>query len=82
LGLINYYKRMKEKEQSERLSTAIPDSRPCLKCNEVMRQRIPGGLRCMNCGEQWSPPSERPRQFNRSDIFNTHDFLQRWSRRR
>ncbi len=35
---------------------SIPDSKPCTGCDGVMRQRIPGGLRCMQCGAQWPPP--------------------------
>jgi predicted phage terminase large subunit-like protein len=49
-----------------------PDSRPCEACNGVMSQRIPNGLRCMQCGAQWLHPKARPRvqYISRADILN------------
>jgi hypothetical protein len=50
------------------------DSRSCEgeDCNGMMTQRIPGGLRCMQCGSQWLHPDCRPQvhHMNRQDIFN------------
>jgi predicted phage terminase large subunit-like protein len=48
------------------------DSRPCEGCGGVMSQRIPGGLRCMQCGKQWLHPDCRPKvhHMNRTDILN------------
>ena len=47
-GLLEYAKQ-ESKTQSCSGEPAIPESRPCSGCDGVMRQRIPGGLRCMQC---------------------------------
>jgi len=75
-GLIEYLKR-EAKKQATLQSTTIPESMECPKCQGVMSQRIPGGLRCANCGEQWSPPGLQPRIHlpNRKDWFNRKDFF-------
>jgi hypothetical protein len=48
------------------------NSRPCERCGRVMSQRIPGGLRCMQCGKQRQHPECRPKvhHMNRADIFS------------
>ena len=58
-------------------TVTIPESMPCPKCNGVMNQKIPNGLRCQQCGEQWPPPgSVRVQQPTRADV------LAAWDRRR
>ena len=61
-----------EKIMSAQQSATIPESMVCPRCKGVMSQRIPGGLRCAQCGAQWSPPGTQPRaQFpTRTDILN------------
>jgi predicted phage terminase large subunit-like protein len=66
LGYIEYLKRQGERENSSK--PIILASRPCENCGGVMSQRIANGLRCMNCGAQWAPPTEAPRQLTRADI--------------
>ncbi len=56
LGVIDYLKQL----DAETTSPTIPEAPLCTKCNEEMRQKIPGGLRCAQCGEQWSPAREEP----------------------
>ena len=50
---------------------ALTESRPC-GCGGTMTQRIPGGLRCMQCAAQWLHPDARPRvaSFSRADVLN------------
>lgn len=52
--------------------TTLIEERPCEGCGDMMRQRIPGGLRCAQCGAQWLNPSTRPRvqYISRADILN------------
>jgi predicted phage terminase large subunit-like protein len=59
-------------ERTSRQPATQPDSRPCEACNGVMSQRIPNGLRCMQCGAQWLYPNARPRvqYISRADILN------------
>jgi predicted phage terminase large subunit-like protein len=55
---------------------SIPDSKSCTGCDGVMKQRIPGGLRCMQCGTQW-PPAGTQRNiplFTRDDALNGRRF--------
>jgi predicted phage terminase large subunit-like protein len=54
-GVIEYYKR-REQERLKQGPATIPPSMPCPACGRVMSQRIPNGLRCVQCGAQWSPP--------------------------
>jgi predicted phage terminase large subunit-like protein len=56
LPVIGYYKKEKERLENEQRNSVVPESRPCDSCGRVMSQRIPGGLRCAQCGAQWSPP--------------------------
>ena len=53
------------------------ESRPCEGCGRTMTQRIPGGLRCMQCAAQWLHPDARPRlsSLTRADILNTRGRL-------
>jgi predicted phage terminase large subunit-like protein len=75
-GLLEYYKQEQEKEKAAQQAQTIPESMPCTGCNDVMTQRIPGGLRCMNCGAQWPVPGTQPRiQYpTRKDILNGVQF--------
>jgi predicted phage terminase large subunit-like protein len=50
LGVIEYYKQL----HAETMAPMRPQSRICSKCKKEMGQRIPGGFRCENCGEQCS----------------------------
>lgn len=56
LGVIDYYKQLAHDTQPETQSAAVPKSMPCSKCGGVMRQVIPNGLRCAECGAQWLRP--------------------------
>jgi predicted phage terminase large subunit-like protein len=60
------------KLKTDQRPETFPESRPCENCNRVMTQRIPGGLRCAQCGAQWLHPNARPRipYLSRADIFN------------
>jgi predicted phage terminase large subunit-like protein len=70
-GVLEYFKNEKKKIQAAREANTIPDSMECPNCKGVMAQRIPGGLRCAQCGSQWSPPgAPRPYLPNRRDYFN------------
>jgi len=71
-GLLEYWKQEKERIKAAQQAATVPESRPCSGCNGVMSQRIPGGLRCANCGAQWPLPGTRPRvQYpTRADILN------------
>src|SRR5215469_6699451 len=72
LGLIAFLKKEDERIRNEQRALAVPESRPCVGCNGVMSQRIPGGLRCAQCGAQWSPPGAKlpiP-HLTRADILN------------
>jgi terminase large subunit-like protein len=71
-GLIEYMKQEAERMKAEQQSAIVPKSRPCSVCNGLMSQPIPGGLRCAQCGAQWSPLGTQPRvQYpTRTDILN------------
>jgi len=62
-GLLEYGKREAERAKVGQQAAAIPESMPCSNsgCNGLMSQRISGGLRCAQCGAQWSPQSTQPR---------------------
>src|SRR5262249_42183729 len=76
-GLLDFIKNQSEQMRSEASSSAIPTSKPCSGCGGEMTQRIPNGLRCMNCGAQWSPPMPPPVQITRADILNRNVFTRR-----
>jgi predicted phage terminase large subunit-like protein len=78
-GLYLYLKREEEKINAVQRATTIPESIQCPDCKQVMSQPIPGGLRCMQCGTQWSPPSAHPRIHypTRADILNGVNFRSR-----
>jgi predicted phage terminase large subunit-like protein len=74
-GLLEYLKQETERLKAERQSVTVPQSRPCSNCNGVMSQLVAGGLRCAQCGAQWSPSDNQPRvQLTRSDILNRTRF--------
>jgi predicted phage terminase large subunit-like protein len=51
LPLVEYLKREKQ-----RLANPASKEPPnCSNCKVPIKQKIPGGFRCANCGEQWSP---------------------------
>jgi predicted phage terminase large subunit-like protein len=60
-GLLEYAKREAERTKAAQQAATVPESMPCPGCDSVMRQRISGGLRCAQCGAQWSPQSTQPR---------------------
>jgi hypothetical protein len=72
LGLIEYLKKKANSPEPNTIPLNAPESPLCTRCGETMTQRIPGGLRCMQCGTQWLHPDCRPRipHFNRHDILN------------
>jgi hypothetical protein len=53
-------------------SATIPQSMLSPGCNGVMSQRITAGLRCAQCGAQWSPPGtmQRVQSPTRTDILD------------
>jgi len=84
-GLLEWWKEQEGKieagtssfsRSSREVSSTIPESRPCTGCNSVMRQPIPGGLRCMSCGTQWPQPGARRSApiFTRTDALNGRKF--------
>jgi predicted phage terminase large subunit-like protein len=75
-GLLELWKQEKERITAAQRAANVPESRLCSVCNEVMSQRIPGGLRCAQCGMQWPPPGSQPRvQYpNRTDVLNSVKF--------
>ena len=68
LGLIEYQK-LQAKEVNEPSAT-MPESMSCPNCKGMMNQRIPGGLRCAQCGSQWSPPGPGFHIPNRRDFLD------------
>jgi predicted phage terminase large subunit-like protein len=72
LGVFAYEKKETERIMGAQQSAIVPESMPCSGCNGVMSQRIPGGLRCAQCGAQWSPPGAQPRvqYLTRTDVLN------------
>jgi predicted phage terminase large subunit-like protein len=80
-GLLDFVKNHSERMRFEGSSSAIPASRTCSRCGGEMNQRIPNGLRCMNCGAQWSPAMPSPGQITRTEILNRSFFAKRlrWS---
>jgi len=75
-GLIEYWKQEPERIKAAQQAVTVPESRPCPGCNGVMSQRIPGGLRCAQCGAQWSPPNAQPcvQYLTRTDVLNRMKF--------
>jgi predicted phage terminase large subunit-like protein len=73
-GLIEYYKEEEKKLVAAGQAATVPESMTCTNCKGVMSQRIPGGLRCMNCGAQWSPPQPPMHYPTRKDILNGVNF--------
>ena len=65
----------------------VPEAVPCSSCGGMMTQRIPNGLRCMQCGAQWlNPEAPRPiAAMNRADVFRSERFslpgTRGWTRR-
>jgi predicted phage terminase large subunit-like protein len=61
------------KNDVDQKPAALIESRPCEGCGGTMAQRIPGGLRCMQCGAQWLHPDSRPRVpfLTRADVLNS-----------
>ena len=55
-GLLELWKQEKERIRAAQQAANVPESRMCSVCNGVMSQRIPGGLRCAQCGAQWPSP--------------------------
>ena len=60
LGFVDFLKQEENRLRAEQHLPIIPESRPCPNCSGgVMNQRIPGGLRCQQCGTQWLAPSHQ-----------------------
>ncbi|MGC1685341.1 MAG: phage terminase large subunit [Candidatus Acidiferrales bacterium] len=76
LGLLEYQKQMERAVTREADYSTIPQSRPCEGCGGVMKQPIPSGLRCAQCGAQWPPPGAQRSApvFNRADALNGRRF--------
>jgi predicted phage terminase large subunit-like protein len=70
-GLLDLFKQEKERMAAQQAAN-VPESRICSRCDSVMSQRISGGLRCAQCGEQWPPPGSQPRPqyITRADVLN------------
>jgi len=75
-GLIEYTKREEKKTWAAQQAANVPESRICARCDGMMSQRIPGGLRCAQCGMQWPSPGSQPRvqYLNRTDLLNSVKF--------
>jgi predicted phage terminase large subunit-like protein len=75
-GVLEYEKREAERTNAAQQGVTVPESMPCSSCNGVMSQRIPGGLRCAQCGAQWPPPGtqRRVQYLTRTDVLNTMKF--------
>ena len=75
-GLLEYAKQEEQRLKAAQGDATIPESKPCSGCDGVMRQRIPGGLRCMQCGTQWLHPGSQPRPqyLTRADVLNGAKF--------
>jgi predicted phage terminase large subunit-like protein len=76
LGLFACEKKEAERIKAAQQNATVPESMPCSRCNGVMSQRISGGLRCAQCGTQWSPPGAQPRvqYLTRTDVLNRVKF--------
>jgi predicted phage terminase large subunit-like protein len=75
-GLLEWAKREQERVRAAQPAANVHESRICSRCDGVMNQRIPGGLRCAQCGMQWPSPGSQPRvQYpNRTDVLNSVKF--------
>ena len=75
-GLFDFLKKESERSMAAQRGATVPKSMPCSGCNSVMSQPIPGGLRCAQCGAQWSPPGAQPRvqYLTRRDVLNSVKF--------
>jgi predicted phage terminase large subunit-like protein len=69
-GLLEFAK----KHEANQASPIIPEKMKCPRCNSDMKQRIPNGLRCAQCGEQWSPAQPRVQYPTRKDMLNGVNF--------
>jgi predicted phage terminase large subunit-like protein len=73
-GVLELWKKEKERIRAAQQAANAPEPRIC--CNGVVSQRIPGGLRCAQCGKQWPSPGLQPRvqYLNRNDALNSVKF--------
>jgi hypothetical protein len=69
-GLLDYARQESDRRKAAQQASTVPESKLCSRCNSVMSQPIPGGLRCAQCGAQWSPPTSKPRVLTRKDVLN------------
>ena len=69
-GLIEYLKRL----EAEMMAPKNVEPRMCSKCNKEMGQKIPGGLRCAICGEQWSSVP-KPVGLSRYDVLRSRGLM-------
>jgi predicted phage terminase large subunit-like protein len=82
-GLLEFAKKEEERIKAARQAATGTESRLCSGCNGEMSQRIPGGLRCAQCGAQWLSPSAQPRvqYLTRTDVLNRTKFPVFFARR-
>jgi predicted phage terminase large subunit-like protein len=75
-GLLEFAKKEEERIMAARQDATVPKSRPCSGCSGEMSQRIPGGLKCVQCGAQWLSPGAQPRvqHLTRTDVLNRTQF--------
>jgi len=75
-GVLELWKQEKQRIRVTQQAANVPESRICSRCNSVMSQPIPGGLRCAQCGMQWPPPGSQPRPqyITRADVLNSMRF--------
>jgi predicted phage terminase large subunit-like protein len=71
-GVLELARKMKEEMTARQGRAAVPSTRICSNCGEIMSQPIPGGLRCAQCGAQWPPPGTKPPmlRLNRKDVLS------------
>jgi len=69
LGLIAFDMQDAARQQASPQSVTIPELMSCPNCKGMMNQRIPGGLRCAQCGAQWQAPRPELHLPNRKDYF-------------
>jgi len=75
-GLLEYAKKESQRIKLAQQAATIPESMTCSVCKSIMSQRIPGGLRCAQCGAQWSPQSAQPsaQYLTRRDVLERVNF--------
>jgi predicted phage terminase large subunit-like protein len=70
-GVLEYL----EQVQREQMGQEQSGPHRCPNCNKEMRQKLPGGLRCADCGHQWMFPQNRPRPLSRYDVLRARGMM-------